>query len=664
MIKLLKNRKRYRLFTGLIAFLLVCLMVLPGVFIHSGITAQAAEKKDIYYWERLNTLDYNYLDIREFPDSFRDDLTKWYRVLIVYESQYFQNMYGKGQDLSYAGADVSEGNIRFSDHVYSYVTGCDFQYYIDKKHDFYSTLNNLQYWLGQLEDNDYGWNDRVLADDEEESLDDTEFCMVMPAKANSAYVAELDPTDKNFRTIGALGTPFIKYADKESTYHYVNYNANSKNLTGRPKCYYIALANSDDSFSGKYLACDGDGIYAPKYGASAAAEPPSSVPSALGTWAFCCYNNVTYDEDDRRNFFKASFPKSFFGNYGYDNYNAHTFSLCWEKSTGGSDEENKASKEWHSYPVNFAANLLTMEGDSKYNENSKFKIYIGKKDNSISVRSDNLQVASGQVYQIDRPLLLDEKKTITVNKDGILVISATLFLVGNIENRGLIIIDDGGFVSCGPGRKGTGAITCIGGDIVVNKWGMLYASPAFHPPLELRDGSSLINNGCCMIGNMRTQSGSLFRNRKGATFFPRTQIQKGQEFRYLTSPYDSGLTVTLTYPYTLVEPGAHWNPSKGHYIFYSSLTFVPEKVPESKKFYENGSGGNWKTVEKKQVWDLKGSVEELGLTTTSYKELKGYSKQALYEFPEDKCYPPEVTKNSHIGRYCEADYVLSFVPIQ
>ena len=147
-------------------------------------------------------------------------------------------------------------------------------------------------------------------------------------------------------------------------------------------------------------------------------------------------------------------------------------------------------------------------------------------------------------------------------------------------------------------------------------------------------------------------------------FLPKAQIQRGQEFQYLNSPYDSGLTVALRYPYTLVESAQRLNPSKGHYIFYSSLTFEPEKTPESKKFYKSRPDGYWDTIEKKLVWDLKGSVEELGMTTTSYKEVKGYYKLALYEFPEDKCYPPEVTKNSHIGRYNDADYVLSFVPIQ
>lgn len=158
-------------------------------------------------------------------------------------------------------------------------------------------------------------------------------------------------------------------------------------------------------------------------------------------------------------------------------------------------------------------------------------IYFGERYRYSAVK-DDVTIGSGQILSISpsqyvdtgdnvqnqNGVILQNGKTITINKGGILSISGEFINNGTIiNNGGTILIKKNGTIypfrtGSVPSVNGCGTIKCLGGDIIIKNGGTLYAGLNDESgnivPFYLDDGSTLINKGLLVYGSMRMGEGA------------------------------------------------------------------------------------------------------------------------------------------------------------
>ncbi|MBQ9437208.1 MAG: hypothetical protein IJU50_02650 [Lachnospiraceae bacterium] len=544
------------------ALALTASLALPGAFLPAPLAVRAAEENEPFYGWTLITKDI--ADDRIWPaQSLKKD--EWYRLMIVWDSTYCMDRYRQGANSEYEGRQTDDETYLYGGSL-SYAAGNDVWNFDEDMWRGISVLGDGIYkgireklesigtsrtnWLSKSE------YYKQLIGYERATLEAMNGGWWMKESDISACHREINNNNSYFVTEGALGTPFIKYAGKQSSYHF----RTSGGKTTRPNCYYIALSDWNGNYAGSFLETGKYGLKATSVGQAGKNPPSSGISDAIGTWCIAGPLNAALDAGADLGFgglidhylggVDSSFPAGFF----YQN-SLNYVSLCWEKSTGGSAEQQNESSKWHGYPLNFTSNILCMGGGTQYQTNALVSVYIGAPVTDMETRGTDLRIPSGQIYHIDTPLLVRKNASVIVEEDAILVVDSTFLLSGSLLNKGLVIVEGGGgYMGPGIGRAGPSDITCLGGDILVRKGGYFYAAPRAHPPLRLQKGASLVNaGGNCLIGCLVEEDGCLIHNRKGSYFYGRYDYLVGYELNLplYSSRWDSfNLSDLATIPET------------------------------------------------------------------------------------------------------------------
>ena len=167
----------------------------------------------------------------------------------------------------------------------------------------------------------------------------------------------------------------------------------------------------------------------------------------------------------------------------------------------------------------FMNNQFTADADS-------CTVYFGEAFRYSAIPEDTT-VNAGQILSISPTDYVDAKgneqsqngvmlpngRTLTVEKGGILCISGDFINNGTIiNNGGTILIKEGGNLfpfrtGSVPAKNGCGTVKCLGGDIIINKGGALYAGMNDESgnivPFYLDENSTLINQGLLVYGSLR-----------------------------------------------------------------------------------------------------------------------------------------------------------------
>ena len=169
---------------------------------------------------------------------------------------------------------------------------------------------------------------------------------------------------------------------------------------------------------------------------------------------------------------------------------------------------------------------LYCQEDDYLKDDRFFKWYVGE-EMSFSCIKENTTIRSGQILSIDKSsyadasgdvqknngVIIQSGKTLTVEKGGVLSISAALINNGTIINKGgTILIKNGGSISPflqsgGTRENGCGELLCVNGDIIIQQGGALYAGmlddKGMQVPFYLDDSSTLIDMGLLVYGSLR-----------------------------------------------------------------------------------------------------------------------------------------------------------------
>ncbi|MBQ8107404.1 MAG: hypothetical protein IJ129_01500, partial [Ruminococcus sp.] len=427
--------------------------------------------------------------------------------------------------------------------------------------------------------------------------------------------AEIDVTKNVFYTTSDKDCVYLRYDGR-------NNNTNNEGIdNAKPPCYFMRMSKDDTYSRDYYITPDrGDG------GLLSITDKPTRH------WMF----RSRYTDD--------STP----GNINWGNQVWHIFN-DWSGSKDPmlareqeylkvetTENDNNYVRAWY---VGEQMRFSALKGDLTINAGSPFEI---SKDKYISTNGGTESTTG---------VILPEGETLTINKGGILSISANFINNGTIiNNGGVILVKDGGTIypflqGKDSTTKGCGTILCNGGDIIIQKGGTVYAglndANCKKVPFYLDNSSTLINLGVLVYGTMRLGEGvrvELYSNSQ--TYAGRFEFEtvQGQTGGAILSPgytdEDVKNAIAENEVFKQIYAGSEkWDDGR----LYLKFLTIKFKRPPDMLVYENS----------KFLWDLGDgtSLNRITGVTTTYIADDVKIKPHIYAQSWAGFYDPNLSKD-------------------